>query len=160
MLGARRALEIGTFTGYSAICIARGLDEGGSLLCCEISERWAEVARRNLADAGLAERVELRVAPAIETLRSISPEPAFDFAFIDADKAGYHDYYEETLTRLRVGGVIVLDNVLMAGRVIDQSSDDEAVIAMRALNSAIASDVRVDCAMVGVADGLTILRKR
>jgi caffeoyl-CoA O-methyltransferase len=159
-IGARRALEVGTFTGYSAICIARGLADGGALLCCEISERWAEVARGNLADAGVAERVELRVAPALHTLRALPPEPSFDFAFIDADKVGYADYYEETLARLRAGGLIVLDNVLMNGRVLDPADDDEGARAMRELNARIAVDERVDSAMVGVADGLTIVRRR
>lgn len=159
-IGARQAVEVGTFTGYSAICIARGLGPEGSLLCCEVSEEWAAVAQRNLADAGVADRVEMRVAPALETLRALPPEPAFDFAFVDADKPGYPDYYEELLPRLRPGALMALDNVLLGGRVLDPPDDDESARAMAALNGRIAADDRVDLAMVPVADGVTLVRKR
>ena len=158
--GARRAIEVGTFTGYSAICIARGLAPGGSLLCCELSEDWAAVARRNLADAGVADRVEVRVAPALDTLRALPSEPTFDFAFVDADKSGYPDYYEELLPRLHPGALLALDNVFLGGRVLEPGDDDEGARAMHSLNARIASDDRVDVAMVPVADGLTLVRKR
>ncbi len=158
MIGARRALEIGTFTGYSAICIARGLPPDGQLICCEIDENWAAAAERNLRDAALDELVEVRLAPALDTLRELSPEEPFDFAFVDADKTSYADYYDEVLRLLRPGGVMVLDNVLLGGRVL--SGDDDAAKVMSRLNSEISQDERVDCAMVGVADGITLVRKR
>lgn len=159
-IGARRALEVGTFTGYGAICIARGLEPDGALVCCEIEEKWAAVAERNLAAAGLASVADVRVAPALETLRALAPEPAFDFAFVDADKVGYRDYYEEILRLLRPGGLVLLDNTLLSGRVLDPAPDDESAVAMARLNAAIAADDRVDCVMIGVADGVTIARKR
>ena len=156
---ARFAVEVGTFTGYSAICIGRALQPGGRLLCCEISEDWAEIARRNLAEARLDEVAEVRVAPALDTLRSLPAEEEVDFAFVDADKPGYADYYEELLLRMRPGALMVLDNVLLSGRVLLEDGD-ESSRAMRALNRRIASDERVDCAMIAVADGVTIVRKR
>jgi caffeoyl-CoA O-methyltransferase len=156
---ARFAVEVGTFTGYSAICVGRALPEGGRLLCCEISEDWAATAQANLERAGLTDRVEIRVAPAIETLRSLPADPPVDFAFVDADKPGYADYYEELLRLMRPGALMVLDNVLLGGRVLDPG-DDESARAMHALNERIARDERVDCTMLGVADGITIVRKR
>jgi caffeoyl-CoA O-methyltransferase len=157
-VGARRAIEVGTFTGYGAIAIAAGLPEDGELVCCEVSEEYAEISRRNIAAAGLAARVEIRVAPALETLRSLEGE--FDFAYIDADKPGYDDYYEECLARLRTGGMIMLDNVLLSGRVLDPPDDDESAQAMAALNEKLAADERVDIAMLGIADGVTLALKR
>jgi caffeoyl-CoA O-methyltransferase len=164
LVGAREAIELGTFTGYSAICIARGLEPGGRLVCCELSEEYAETAAQNLEAAGVAERVEIRIGPAIETLRGLPEREVFDLAFIDADKTGYPDYYEECLARLRPGGVIMLDNVLSAGRVVDPSGlDEESVPSVRAiteLNERVRDDERVDIAMVAIADGVTIARKR
>jgi caffeoyl-CoA O-methyltransferase len=159
-IGARRAIEVGTFTGYSAICIARGLGDGGELVCCELDPDRAEVARRWIAEAGLAERVDVRVGPAADTLRALPREEPFDLAFIDADKPGYDDYYEQCLARLRPGGLVLLDNVLLSGRVLDPPEGDESAAAMAALNQRLAADERVDLAMVGIADGLTIARKR
>lgn len=159
-IGARRAIEVGTFTGYSAICIARGLPADGELICCELDPERAETARRNLADAGVGDRAEVRVGPALETLETIPAEPALDFAFIDADKPGYPAYYEAVLERLRPGGLVAIDNVLMSGRVLAPAADDESAQAVAALNRAIAVDERVDVAMLGVADGLTLARKR
>ena len=156
---ARFAVEVGTFTGYSAICVGRALPEGGRLLCCEISEDWAATAQANLERAGLTDRVEIRVAPAIDTLRALPADPPVDFAFVDADKPGYSDYYEELLRLMRRGALMVLDNVLLGGRVLDPG-DDESALAMHALNERIAADERVDCTMLGVADGITIVRKR
>jgi caffeoyl-CoA O-methyltransferase len=156
---ARFAVEVGTFTGYSAIAVGRALPEGGRLLCCEISEDWAATAQRNLERAGLTDRVEIRVAPAIETLRSLSGDPPVDFAFVDADKTGYPAYYEELLRLMRPGALMVLDNVLLGGRVLDPGEDETAQV-MDELNERIAADDRVDCVMLGVADGITILRKR
>ena len=155
---ARFAVEVGTFTGYSAICVGRALPDGGRLLCCEISEDWAETAGRNIERAGLQDRVEIRVAPALETLRSLSGDPPVDFAFVDADKPGYDAYYEELLRLMRPGALMVLDNVLLGGRVL--APEDDSSVAMVALNDKIAADDRVDCTMLGVADGITVVRKR
>ncbi|MDQ4129786.1 MAG: O-methyltransferase [Actinomycetota bacterium] len=159
-IGARRAVEVGTFTGYSAICIARGLPEDGRLLCCELSEEWARQAQRNLEPAGLDRRVEIRVAPGLDTLRCLPDGEQFDFAFVDADKPAYPDYYEEILSRLRPGGMVLLDNMLLGGRVLDPAADDGSAQAIARLNAQIAADDRVDSAMIGVADGLTVARKR
>lgn len=159
-IGARRAIEVGTFTGYSAICIARGLTEDGELVACELDPDRAAVARRWIEDAGLADRVDLRVGPADETLRSLPAEEAYDFAFIDADKPGYATYYEECLARLRPGGLIALDNVFLSGRVLDPPPDDESARSMAALNDRLVGDERVDLVMLGIADGVTLARKR
>ncbi|MFL5884827.1 MAG: O-methyltransferase [Thermoleophilaceae bacterium] len=156
---ARFAVEVGTFTGYSAIAVGRALPDGGRLLCCEISEDWAAKARANIDRAGLSDRIEVRLAPAIETLRSLPADPPIDFAFVDADKPAYAEYYEELLRLMRPGALMVLDNVLLGGRVLDPG-DDESARAMEALNRRIAEDERVDCVMLGVADGITIVRKR
>jgi caffeoyl-CoA O-methyltransferase len=157
--GARRALEIGTFLGYGAISIARGLPEDGKLICCELNEEYAKRAQQHLTDAGLAERAEIRVGPAIESLRGLD-DGSFDFAFIDADKVGYPDYYEECLRLLRSNGVIMLDNTLREGTVIDPPEGDEGTAVMARLNDRIAADDRVDVAMLGIADGVTLVRKR
>ncbi len=159
-IGASEAIELGTFTGYSAICIARGLAPGGRLVACELSEEYAEIAARNLEAAGVADRVEIRIGPALDTLRALPERELFDFAFIDADKTGYPDYYEEVLPRTRPGGLIVVDNVLQGGDVVREDADGESVQAIRRLNEAIAADERVDAAMVAIADGLMIARKR
>jgi caffeoyl-CoA O-methyltransferase len=159
-IGARRAIEAGTFTGYSAICIARGLAADGELVACELRPEFAEIARDWFAQAGVAERIDLRVGPAIETLRALPAEESFDLAFIDADKTGYPDYYEECLARLRPGGVVLLDNALMDGRVLDPAPDDESARTVAELNERLGGDERVDIALVGIADGLMIARKR
>ena len=160
LVGTRKAVEVGTFTGYSALCIARGLEPGGTLLCCDTSEEWTQVARRYWERAGLASFIELRVAPAIETLRALPLEQDIDFAFIDADKSGYLLYYEELLARLRPGGLIVVDNVLWGGRVADPEASDDVTLAIRAFNEQVALDERVDRVMISVSDGLSLLRKR
>ena len=160
LLGARRAVEVGTFTGYSAISIARGLAADGRLLCCDLSEEWASIARRYFVRAGVTERVTLRIAPAIETLRALPPTPEIDLAFIDADKTGYRSYYEELLPRLRPGGVIGFDNVLWNGAVADATNTSDDTVALRALNDFLVRDERVDIVMLPVADGLTLARKR
>jgi caffeoyl-CoA O-methyltransferase len=159
-IGARRAIEVGTFTGYGAIAIARGLPDDGELICCEVSEEYAEIARGNIESAGVSDRVEIRLGPALETLRALPADKDFDFAYIDADKPGYDDYYEECLARLRPGGMIMLDNVLLSGRVLDPPDDDESAQALAALNEKIAADERVDVAMLGIADGVTLALKR
>ena len=159
LLGARRAIEIGTFTGASAIAIARGLAPGGRLLCCDVNEEWTAIARRYWTRAGLDERIELRLAPALETLRGLPRRDDVDLVFIDADKTNYRHYYEEILPRLRPGGLIVFDNVLWAGQVVDPTSQDESTVALRALNDFLAQDTRVEAVMIPVADGLTLVRK-
>jgi caffeoyl-CoA O-methyltransferase len=158
LTGARRALEVGTFTGYGAIAIARGLAEGGRLTCLELDEEYAAIARRNLEDAGLMDRVEIVVGPALESLRAMPAEPTFDYAFLDADKTGYPDYYEEIITRLLPGGLLLIDNVLLGGRVT--APQEEREHRMDALNERVTGDERVDSAMVLVADGLTFVRRR
>jgi caffeoyl-CoA O-methyltransferase len=159
-IGAERALEIGTFTGYGSISIARGLAEGGRLLTCDISEEWTGIARRHFERAGLAERIELRIGPALETLSGLDPSQPFDFAFIDADKVSYPDYYEQALRLLRPGGMVMVDNVFRGGEVIDPDADDEGLRAIRELNDRMATDPRVEpVAMIGVADGITLALK-
>jgi caffeoyl-CoA O-methyltransferase len=158
LTGARQAVEVGTFTGYSSICIARGLPADGHLLCCEVSEDYTAVARRYWERAGVDDRIELRIAPAVETLRSLPAEPHLDFAFIDADKTGYASYVEEILPRLRPGGLMVLDNMLWHGEVLDPQEDDGRAVA--ALNDALLADDRVDVVLLPVRDGVSLARKR
>jgi caffeoyl-CoA O-methyltransferase len=158
LIGAKQALEIGTFTGYSAICIARGLGEDGRLTCLELSEEFAQIARRNIDDAGVGDRVEIRLGPAKESLEAIPAEPTYDVAFIDADKTGYPDYYELVLPRMRRGGLIMLDNTLRGGRIVAPESDMDKTVA--ALNRQIHGDERVDMAITVAADGLTFVRVR
>ncbi len=157
-IGARRAIEIGTFTGYSALCLARGLAEDGRLLCCDVSEEWTSIAMRYWEKAGVAEKIELRVGPALETLRSLPEDRQFDLAFIDADKPGYLAYYEELLKRVRSGGLILVDNVLWMGRVLDPDARDEQTLAIRAFNDHIRGDDRVEAVMLPISDGLTLIR--
>jgi len=158
LTGARHAVEVGTFTGYSSVCIARGLPDQGRLLCCDVSEEWTSIARRYWDRAGVTDRIELRIAPAAETLRALPPEPHLDFAFVDADKTGYPAYVEEILPRLRPGGLMVLDNMLRDGRVLDPENDDDRAIA--ALNEALVADDRVDVVLLPVRDGVSLARKR
>ncbi len=160
IVGARRAVEVGTFTGYSALSIARGLAEGGRLLCCDVSEEWTAIAREGWAKAGVAESIDLRIAPAIETLRALPTDEPIDLAFIDADKGGYASYYEELLTRLAPNGVILVDNTLWSGGVIDASRDDDDTRAIRAFNDMVAADDRVESVILTVGDGLTLVRHR
>jgi caffeoyl-CoA O-methyltransferase len=160
LTGARYAVEVGTFTGYSSICIARGLAEGGRLLACDVSGEWTAVAQRYWADAGVADRIELRLAPAAETLAARPEEATVDLAFVDADKESYPTYYEELVRRLRPGGVLVLDNVLLGGRVFDEAEQGERVTAMRAVNDRAVADDRVDAVMLPLRDGVTVVRRR
>lgn len=160
--GARRAVEVGTFTGYSALCIARGLADGGRLLCCDVSREWTDIGRPFWERAGVADRIELRLGPAIDTLRSLAPDEVLDLAFIDADKGSYPEYYEEILTRLRPGGVVAVDNVLWGGRVVDReavATADEHGAAILAFNDLVAADDRVEAVMLPLADGVTLARK-
>ena len=159
-MGARRALEVGTFTGYSALCLARGLADGGKLVACDVSEEWTAIARRYWEKAGVADRIELRIGPALDTLRALADAPTLDLAFIDADKPSYPAYYEEILRRLRPGGVILVDNVLWMGTVADPTRDEPNVNAIRAFNAKVARDPRVECVMLPISDGLTLIRKK
>ena len=158
--GVTNAVEVGTFTGTSALCIARGLAPGGRLLCCDVSTEWTAIAREAWHEAGVDASIELRIGPAAETLAALSPDPVLDLAFIDADKGGYGTYYEELVPRLRPGGWIVADNTLWGGKITDAADDDEATKALRAYNAHAASDDRVMTVVLAVADGLTISQKR
>jgi caffeoyl-CoA O-methyltransferase len=149
---------VGTFTGYSALCIARGLPEDGELICCDISEEWTATGIPFWEKAGVRAKIDLRIGPAIDTLRSIDEPDAFDLAFIDADKTSYGAYVDELIRLVRPGGLILVDNVLWGGSVIDQSANDESTLAIRAFNEKVASDPRVECVMLAISDGLTLLR--
>ena len=159
LLDVRQAVEVGTFTGYSSLCIARGLAPGGRLLCCDVSEEWTAVARRAWDEAGVADRIELRIAPAIDTLRSLPTERTIDLAFVDADKPMYGAYADELLARMRPGGVLMVDNVLWGGAVVDAASTDENTVAIRAFNDWLAADDRVETVMLPLGDGLTLARR-
>ncbi|MCY3851728.1 MAG: class I SAM-dependent methyltransferase [Acidimicrobiaceae bacterium] len=155
------AVEVGTFTGYSALCIARGLAPGGRLLCCDISEEWTSIGREHWETAGVADRIDLQIAPAIETLRSLPPEPKIDLAFIDADKTGYMSYYEEILPRLSARGVILVDNTIWYGMVLEDSGAEDAdTVALRAFNDHVVADERVEAVLLTVGDGVTLIRRR
>ena len=156
--GARDALEIGTFTGYSAVCLASGLPDDGRLTCLDVSDEWTSVARRYWARAGLADRVELRLGPALETLRSLPPEPAYDLVFIDAEKTEYPAYWEEVVPRVRPGGVLLADNTLSHGRVVTGDTSPR-VRAIREFNDRAVSDPRVETVLLPVGDGLTFSRR-
>lgn len=159
LLGVRTAVEVGTFTGYSSLCIALGLSEGGRLLCCDVSEEWTSIAREHWQRAGVADRIDLRIAPAIETLRGLPNDAHIDLAFIDADKPNYASYFDEIIPRLSPRGVLLVDNVLWSGRVIDADANDENTTAIRAFNRKVVEDARVECVMLPISDGLTMVRR-
>jgi caffeoyl-CoA O-methyltransferase len=160
LLGVKSAVEVGTFTGYSSLCIARGLADGGKLLCCDVSEEWTAMARRAWETAGVADRIELKIAPAADTLRALPETETIDFAFIDADKPGYAVYYEELLKRLRPNGALLVDNVLWGGNVVKPDADDDNTKAIKAFNDMVAADDRVEKVIIPIADGLTLCRKK
>jgi caffeoyl-CoA O-methyltransferase len=156
--GARYAVEVGTFTGLSSIAITRGLPADGKLVCCDVSERFTDIARKYWDRTGLADRIELRLGPAAETLAAMPNQPHIDFAFIDADKTGYPVYWAELVPRMRPGGVILVDNVLRDGRVLDPSdASDHAIVAF---NDMVLTDERVDAALLPIGDGLTLARRK
>jgi caffeoyl-CoA O-methyltransferase len=159
LTGASRALEIGTFTGYSAICIARGLAPAGKLTCCDVSEEWTSMARRFWQLAGVADRIDLQLRPALETLRAMPATETFDLAFIDADKTGYVSYWDEVVPRMRPGGAILIDNTLSHGRVIDPAATNANVQGIRDFNDHAAADNRVVLVLLPIGDGLTLARK-
>ena len=155
------AVEVGTFTGYSALCIARGLADDGRLLCCDVSEEWTAIGRDHWDRAGVGDRIDLVIAPALETLSALPDEPTIDLAFIDADKIGYRCYYEEILARLSLRGVILVDNTLWSGRVLaDSGASDDDTVSLRKFNEFVAGDDRVDVALLTVGDGITMIRRR
>jgi len=163
LLGARKALEIGVYTGYSALCVAAALPADGTLIACDINETWTAVAQRYWKEAGVSEKIELRLAPALETLDALIADGesgSFDFAFIDADKENYGNYYERALALLRPGGLIAVDNTLWSGRVADPADQDADTRAIRAFNEALYRDTRVDISLIPVADGLSLAMKR
>ena len=163
LTGARRALEVGVFTGYSSLAVALAMPDDGALVACDVSEEWTSIARRYWAEAGVAHKIDLRLAPATETLASLvdgGGAETFDFAFVDADKGNYAVYYERALTLLRPGGLVAVDNTLWSGRVADPSADDPDTAAIRAFNRLVHADDRVDMSLLPVGDGLTLARKR
>ncbi len=159
LMNTQQTIEVGTFTGYSSLCLARGLAEGGRLICCDNSEEWTSVARAYWQKAGVSDRIELRLGPALETLRLLSDRPSFDLAFIDADKQGYIGYWSELVPRIRPGGVLLVDNTFSGGRIFNEVPDPDA-LAIREFNDHILDDERVELVMLPVGDGLTMARKR
>ncbi|MFG2942269.1 O-methyltransferase [Streptomyces sp. NPDC048282] len=163
LTGARDVLEIGTFTGYSTLCMARGLAPGGRVLTCDVSEKWPAIAQEYWTKAGVADRIDVRIGNAVETLTGLLAEGkanTFDFAFVDADKANYRRYYELSLELVRPGGLVVLDNTLFFGRVIDPEAQDPDTVAIRELNSFLRDDHRVEISLLPMADGITLVRKK
>ena len=162
LIGAKKVIEVGTFTGYSALCVAEALPESGKLIACDVSDSWTKMARKYWAKAGLAEKIDLHLRPAVETLDELIEQDekgSFDFCFIDADKDNYDAYYERCLQLLRPGGVIGIDNVLWGGRTADPSVNDADTAALRNLNAKIRVDDRVESTMLPIGDGLTLVRK-
>jgi predicted O-methyltransferase YrrM len=163
LMGARRCIEIGTFTGYSSIAVALALPDDARVVCCDVSEEWTSLARKYWEEAGVAGKVELRLGPATNTLDQLladGQEETYDFAFVDADKTGYDGYYERLLRLVRRGGLIAFDNTLWSGKVLDEESEDKDTRAIQAINSKLASDERITVCLVPVADGVTLARRQ
>jgi len=163
LTGTRKAVEAGTFTGYSALCVAQALPADGTLVCCDVSDEWTAVGKKYWEQAGVSDRISLRIGPAIDTLKSMrdaGEEGTFDFGFIDADKANYQSYYEHVIALLRTGGLLLIDNVLWGGSVANPDKTDEDTEAIRALNTFVHHDDRVSLSMLPVGDGLTLALKR
>jgi predicted O-methyltransferase YrrM len=163
LIGARRGIEVGTFTGYSSTAIALVLPQDGQLVCCDVSEEWTSLADKYWNEAGVADKIDLRIAPATETLDQLiadGEEGAFDFVFIDADKTGYDGYYERSLRLVRPGGLIAIDNTLWGGKVLDENADDADTQAIQALNVKLAGDDRITLCLLPLADGVTLVRRR
>ncbi len=158
-MGVRQAVEVGVFTGYSSLALARGMGPEGRLLCCDVSEEWTAIAREHWEKAGVANRIDLVLAPALETLRALPEEERFDLAFIDADKESYLAYYEEILPRTRRGGLVLTDNTLWGGRVLEPADADADTVAIRAYNDALAADERVRVVVLTIGDGVTVAQK-
>jgi caffeoyl-CoA O-methyltransferase len=160
LVGARHAVEVGTFTGYSSLCLARGLAAEGKLVCCDINDEWTSIGRRAWKRAGLADRIELRLGRGLDTLRELPKGEHLDLVFIDADKGGYVSYWNELVPRVRPGGLLLADNVLWSGRIVDESADDPDTQALRAFNDMVAGDDRVEQVVLTAFDGLLLARKR
>jgi len=163
LLGARKIIEIGTFTGYSALCMAQALPSDGRLICCDVSDEWTSIGLPHWRAAGVQDRIDLRIAPALDTLGELLEEGAartFDMAFIDADKTNYEHYYEQCLKLMRPGGLILFDNTLWSGAVADPTVQDPDTVALRKLNRSLHGDARIDLCMLPLGDGLTLARKR
>ena len=163
IMNARRCIEVGVFTGYSSLSVALALPDDGSIVACDVSEDWTAIAQRYWEKAGVADKIDLRLAPASETLDGLLGDgfaEQFDFAFVDADKEGYTGYYEQLLQLIRPGGLIAVDNVLWSGRVADGGNDETDTVAIRAFNDKLKNDQRIDISLVPIADGLTLARKR
>jgi len=163
LIGARRCIEVGTFTGYSSTAVALAMPADGHLVCCDVSEEWTSMARRYWDEAGVADRIDLHIAPASQTLDRLlldGEEGSYDFAFVDADKAGYDAYYERLLRLVRPGGLIALDNTLWSGAVLDEDATDDDTVALRALNAKLATDARITVCLLPIADGVTLARRR
>jgi len=159
-IGARRALEVGTFLGYGALAIARALPADGELICCELDHEYADRARAHLEAASVADRAEFLIGPATESLAALDRDGEFDFAFVDADKAQYREYFEHCLRLIRPGGLVMLDNVFMAGRILERPYPDQRTRIVAELNDSLARDDRVEVAMLAIADGVSLVRKR
>ena len=158
--GARRAVEVGVFTGSSALAVARGMGPEGRLLCCDVSREWTDIARRHWEQAGVGDRIELRLGPALKTLQALSAEEQFDLAFVDADKSSYGAYYEEIVPRLRPRGLLLVDNTLWGGRVLDPAAGDEDTVAIRAFNDRVAADPRVRVVVLPLGDGVSFIQRQ
>jgi caffeoyl-CoA O-methyltransferase len=157
-IGARRAVEVGTFTGYSSLALARGMGPSGRLLCLDVSEEWTAIARQAWEKAGVADRIDLKIGPALDTLRELPPV-LFDLAFVDADKVNYGAYYDELVPRIRPGGLLLVDNTLWNGAVLDEKDDSDDTVAIRALNDRMTADPRVQVVLLPIGDGLTIVQR-
>ena len=160
LIGAKTAVEVGTFTGTSALAIARGLAPGGRLLCCDVSEEWTAIAREGWRRAGVDDRIELRIAPAVDTLRALPTDPVIDLVFIDADKPSYQVYLDELVPRVRPGGLVLIDNTIWYGQIINHDVNDRDTIAIRQVNDAVANDARLDSVILPIGDGLTFAVKK
>ena len=160
LVGAKTAVEVGTFTGTSALAIARGLAEGGRLLCCDVSEEWTAIAREGWRRAGVDDCIDLKIAPALDTLRALPNEPTIDLVFVDADKPNYSAYLAELIPRVRQGGLVLVDNTIWYGQVINAAVNDPDTVAIRKVNDELAADARLDSVIVPIGDGLTVCRKR
>ncbi|AXE26241.1 O-methyltransferase [Streptomyces globosus] len=159
LTGARHVVEIGTFTGFSTLAMAQALPEDGAIVACDVSEEWTAYGREAWAEAGVADRIDLRIAPALETLRAMPQEPHIDLAYVDADKESQIAYWEELVPRMRTGGLVVTDNTLFHGRVVDEAATGAAA-AVRAFNDHVAADSRMESVLLAISDGLTLSRKR
>lgn len=160
LIGATFVVEVGTFTGYSALCLARGLPLGGRLVCCDIDTTWTDIAQEYWQKAGVADRIDLHIGHAADTLAQLPPDPPIDMAFLDADKTGYERYYQLLMERMRPGGLIAVDNTLSAGRVVQSQPRSENVRATQVFNDELMTDERVDVVLLTVADGVTVVRKK